>query len=174
MAEMAAASSSGLSPSWTMYRARRIHRSRDRRQTVFEGQLPAADEPGETARVRAAELHQAGVARVSGQLLAGNVEGPIPKHIDVLIGDQHDAVEVERQEADGQLDRRIERRYEPGDVVHHADQEGGQQVVEGETHRHALLVDTGPPGHPAGHVEKARGPTATGNLMRPRRTEDWA
>lgn len=30
--------------------------------TVFEGQLPAADKPGEAARVRAAELHHSGVA----------------------------------------------------------------------------------------------------------------
>jgi len=120
--------------------------------TIFEVQLPAADEPGETARVRAAELHQAGVAPVGGQLLAGNVEGPIPIHIHVLLGDQHDAMEVERQEADRQIDHGTDRRYEPGDVFHHADQQGGQQVVVRETHRHALLVDMCALGHPLSHA----------------------
>jgi hypothetical protein len=120
--------------------------------TVFEGQLPAADELGESARVRAAELYQAGVARVGGQLLAGNVEGPIPIHIHVLIGDQHDAMEVERQEADRQLEHGTDRRYEPGEVLHHADQHGSQQVVERKTHRDALLVDMCAPGDPLSHA----------------------
>src|SRR5271155_4695746 len=91
--------------------------------TVFEGQLPAADEPGESAWVRAAELHQAGVTWGGSQLLAGKVEGPIPIHVHVLIGDQHDAMEVERQRADRQLDRVTKCRYVPHDVLHHSDED---------------------------------------------------
>ena len=92
------------------------------------------------------------MARVDGQLLAGNVEGPIPIHIHVLIGDQHDAVEVEREDADCQIEHRTNRRYVSGDVLDHADQQRGQQVVERETHRHALLVDMCAPGHPLSHA----------------------
>src|SRR5579863_6615304 len=68
--------------------------------TVFEGQLSAADKPGETTRVRAPELHHAGVARVGGQLLPWKVERPVPIHQHVLISDQYDAMEVKCQDAD--------------------------------------------------------------------------
>lgn len=61
--------------------------------TIFEGQLSAADEVGESARLRAAELHHARAAWVRSELLAWKVEGPVPIHIDILIGDKHDAME---------------------------------------------------------------------------------
>src|SRR5579875_332794 len=119
---------------------------------VFEIQLAAADEPGESTRLRASERHQAGVAGVGGQPLAGKVEGPIPEHVHVLVGDEHDAMEVEREEADRQLDDTTDRRYVADDVLYGADQQAGEQIVVSEAHRHALLVEAGPPGYPPGHA----------------------
>src|SRR5579884_3326391 len=60
--------------------------------TVLEGQLPTADEPRESPRVRTAKVHHAGVAWVGSQLLSREVKGPVPIHIHVLVGDQHDAM----------------------------------------------------------------------------------
>ena len=68
-------------------------------RAVMEGQLSAADEPGDPRlRIRAPETHKAWSAPVGGELPTWDMEWKIPVDVDIVAGDDHDAMEVERQQ----------------------------------------------------------------------------
>src|SRR3984957_18450712 len=113
-------------------------------RAVMEGQLSAADEPRDPGlRVRASETRKAGSAPVGGELPTRDMEWKIPVDVDIVAGDDHDAMEVERQQADCEIHKSADDGDELGDVLGHAEDNHREQVVEGERHGDSLLVQVG-------------------------------
>jgi hypothetical protein len=75
----------------------------------------------------------------------------IPVDVDIVAGDDHDAMEVERQQADREIHKSADGGDEPGDVLGHAEDNHREQVVEGERHGDSLLVQVGAARHAPCH-----------------------
>jgi DNA-binding transcriptional LysR family regulator len=124
-------------------------------RSVLEGQLTAPDESHERRRrrVRSAELHHTRSPWLLHQQPAREMERPVAEHVDVLVRDQHDPVEVESEDAEREFDVGADDRNEPHDVQDHPEDDRREEVVEGERNGYrTLAVDMSSAGHPSGHA----------------------
>ena len=92
-------------------------------KAVFKVQLASTDEARETALFKTAQSHDTCVAWIDSQLFSWKVKGPVPIHINFLIRNQDDTMEVKRHNTDRKLYEHANRRNVSRCVFHNADKQ---------------------------------------------------